>query len=269
MINVTKDGVKIYYDIQGEGEPLVLLMGLGAYGRKWEPDLEVYRNYFKCIVIDNRGSGRSDKPSMDAYTTEMMAEDTISVLDSLGIEKAHFHGISMGGAISQIIAAKYPERVKSLILTSTFAKADNFFTRALEILRESVGVVDGVTFGHLCQYMIYARQYHETNLQDIIDGEKADADEPFPMPAFAYRAQCNACITHNALALLKNITAPTLVCAGDSDLFVSAETTNALVEGIKGAKLYLCKDGGHVHHWEKLDDFNRVTLEFLLNNSTK
>lgn len=265
MINVTKDGVSIFYDIHGEGEPLVLLMGLGAHGMKWEPHLQEYRKHFQCIVIDNRGAGRSDKPETEAYTTEMMAEDTISVLDHLKIEKAHFHGISMGGAISQVIAAKYPERVKSLILTSTFAKPDQFFTRALEILRESVGVVDGQTFGYLCQYMIYSAKYHETNLQTIIDDNSAP--DPYPMPAYAYRAQCNACITHNALPLLSRIKCPTLCAQGDSDLFVSEDTRNALLNGIEGAQLYLCKDGGHVHHWEKLDGFNRVTTEFLLANS--
>lgn len=266
MTNITKDGVSIYYDIQGEGEPLVLLMGLGAHGMKWEPHLQVYRKHFQCIVIDNRGAGRSDKPEMEAYTTEMMAEDTIAVLDALKIEKAHFHGISMGGAISQMIAAKYPERVKSLVLTSTFASVDNFFKRGLEILRDSVGVLDGATFGKLINYMIYATKYYETNMNDILEGEKQE--DPYPMPAYAFRAQSNACITHNALPILKNIKAPTLVAAGDSDLFASVETTKALVDGIEGAKLYMCKDGGHVHHWEKLDEFNQVTLEFLLSNTT-
>ena len=266
MINITKDGVRIYYEIQGEGEPLALLMGLGAHGMKWEPHLQEYRKHFKCIVIDNRGAGRSDKPELEAYTTEMMAEDVISVLDELKIEKAHFHGISMGGAISQMIAAKYPERVKSLVLTSTFAGVDNFFKRALEILRDSVGVLEGATFGQLINYMIYAPKYYETNMADILEGEAQE--DPYPMPAYAFRAQSYACITHNALPLLKNIKAPTLVAAGDSDLFVSDQATKALVEGIQGAKLYLCKDGGHVHHWEKLDEFNQATLEFLLSNTT-
>ena len=266
MTNITRDGVNIYYDIQGEGEPLVLLMGLGAHGLKWEPHLKEYRKHFKCIVIDNRGAGQSDKPEMEAYTTEMMAEDTISVLEALKIEKAHFHGISMGGAISQMIAVKYPERVKSLVLTSTFSSVDHFFKRALEILRDSVGLLDGATFGHLCDYMIYAAKYHETNMEDILEGEAQE--DPYPMPAYAYRAQCNACITHNALPLLKSIKAPALVAAGDSDLFISAETTKTLVEGIQGARLYLCKDGGHVHHWEKLDAFNRETLAFLLSNTS-
>ena len=266
MTNIIRDGVSIYYDIQGEGEPLVLLMGLGAHGMKWEPHLQEYRKHFKCFLIDNRGAGQSDKPEMETYTTEMMAEDTIAVLDALKIDKANFHGISMGGAISQMIAARYPERVKSLVLTSTFASVNNYFKRALEILRDSVGVLDGATFGHLCNYMIFAAKYHETNLDDIIEGE-AQVD-PYPMPAYAYRAQCNACIMHNALPILKNIKAPTLVAAGDSDLFVSAETTMALVNGIEGSKLYMCKDGGHVHHFEKLDDFNKATIEFLLSNTT-
>lgn len=266
MTKANVNGTEIHYEVQGIGEPLVLLMGLGAYGRKWEKHLVAYRQHFQCIIIDNRGSGYSDKPKLDAYTTDMMAEDTLGVLDALGIQEAHFHGISMGGAVCQIVAAKYPQRVRSLILTSTFAKPGAFFTRALEILRDSVGVLDGETFAHLCQYMIYSPQYHEAHLDRILADEAEDADDPCPMPAYAYRAQCNACITHNATDLLKDIKAPTLVAAGDSDLFVSRETTRQLVEGIGGARLYLCKDGGHVHHWEKLEQFNEVTLGFLLNH---
>jgi pimeloyl-ACP methyl ester carboxylesterase len=266
MTKIEANGIQINYEIQGEGEPLILLMGLGASGRKWERHLAVYKKHFKCILIDNRGAGYSDKPKMDAYTTEMMAEDTIGVMDALNIQKAHFHGISMGGAISQIIAAKYPERVISLVLTSTFAKPDVFFTRALEILRDSVGVLDGKTFSHLCQYMIYSAQYHEKCLDAMLNDELADANDPCPMPAYAYRAQCNACITHDSLLLLKDIKAPTLVAAGDSDLFVSLAETQQLVQSIPGAKLYLCNDGGHVHHWEHLQKFNEVTLSFLLNH---
>lgn len=256
--------INIHYEIIGEGEPLVLLMGLGAHGQKWKPHSDAYKKHYRCILIDNRGAGQSDKPEMDSYTTEIMADDTISVLDKLKIEKAHFHGISMGGAICQIIAAKHPERVRSIILTSTFAKTDNYFIRALEILRDSVGILDGKTFSRLCQYMIYSSQYHRSNLQDMLDAERKDEEDPFPMPAYAYRAQCNACIAHNALPLLEQISAPVLVAAGDSDLFVSMDATMQLVNGIKNAELYLCKGGGHVHHFERPDEFNKVTLDFLM-----
>ena len=269
MTRVAVNGIHMGYDVQGEGEPLVLLMGLGANSRKWEQHLTVYRRYFQCILIDNRGSGLSDKPETGAYTTEIMAADTLGVLEALGIESAHFHGISMGGAIAQIIAAKYPRHVRSLVLTSTFAKADIFFTRALEILRDSVGVLDQVTFSHLCQYMIYAAPYHEAHLDAMLSAEKLDREDPYPMPAYAYRAQCGACIAHDARGLLGSITAPTLVAAGDKDLLVSLQTTRQLVNGIPDARLYLCENGGHAHHWEQLQRFNQVTLDFLLSQRGK
>lgn len=266
MTDIMSNGVRIHYEIQGSGEPLVLLMGLGAYARKWEKHAAVYRKHFQCILIDNRGSGRSDKPELEAYTTEMMAEDAVAVMDALGIRRAHIHGISMGGAIAQIVAAKHPERVISLILTSTFARPDNYYTRGIELLRDSVGVLDGATFGRLVQYIIYSAHYFNTHLDDIMADAAADAGDPLPMPAYAYRAQCNACLTHDALPLLKDIKAPTLVAAGDSDLFSTPETTQQLVQGIEGARLYLCRNGGHVHHWEALDQFNDATLSFLLNH---
>lgn len=266
MTDIMSNGVRIHYEIQGSGEPLLLLMGLGAYSRKWEKHVAAYRDHFQCILVDNRGSGRSDKPQMDAYTTEMMAEDAVAVLDALNIRRAHIHGISMGGAIAQIIAARHPERVISLVLTSTFARPDAYYTRGISLLRDSVGVLDGDTFTRLCQYIIYSSHYFESHLDAIQADAAADAADPIPMPAYAYRAQCNACLTHDSLPLLKDIQAPTLVAAGDSDLFTSLETTQTLVQGIRGARLYLCVNGGHVHHWEALEQFNDATLSFMLNH---
>lgn len=258
------NNIRISFDDRGSGDPLILLMGLGAPGSKWEPHMQVYEQHFRCICIDNRGSGLSDKPEADSYTIDQMADDTVGVLDALGIGKAHIHGISMGGAIAQRLAIRRPDRVRSLILTSTFPSVCVSFRRGIELLRDACGQLDGKTLGRLCQWMIYAFPFQEAHEDFMLADEAGDLDNPNPMPAHAYKAQCNAILRHDALAELPKIQAPTLIAAGDSDLFVPVWQTMRMFRAIPNAELYLCKNGGHVHHWEQLEKFNRATLDFLM-----
>ena len=95
------NGISIAYQDRGAGEPLLLLMGLGASSLKWEPHMAVYEKFFRVIAPDNRGSGKSDKPKLETYTIREMAQDALAVLDAAGIESAHINGISMAGAIAQ------------------------------------------------------------------------------------------------------------------------------------------------------------------------
>ncbi|MDH5382180.1 MAG: alpha/beta hydrolase, partial [Cyclobacteriaceae bacterium] len=119
------NGTKIYYQIRGKGEPLVLIMGFGATGDVWEKHTVVYEQHFKCIIIDNRGIGKSDQPT-GPYTTKMLADDTIAVMDHAGVDKARVAGISMGGAIAQELVLNYPDRVICALLMSTWPKFNNY-----------------------------------------------------------------------------------------------------------------------------------------------
>lgn len=262
------NGLQFHVEVTGQGAPLVMIMGLGAPGEKWRPNIEEYRKHFQCITIDNRGAGRSDKPDVPAYSTDEMAQDVLGILDALSIEKAHFNGVSMGGAIAQKLAARHPQRVQSVILTSTFASVGNVFRRAIETLRDSVDQLDKTTFKRLNQWMTFSQAVQSTKPEMLFQAEQQDALYPFPIPSYAYRAQCNACLGHDATLLLGQITAPTLIAAGTRDLFVPIEKTMELYEGIPNSELYLCKGGGHVHQWEQLQQYNQVTLDFLLRHST-
>ena len=258
------NGHSLHVQTIGRGAPLLLLMGLGAAGDKWAPNVEIYREHFRCILVDNLGAGRSDKPRLASYSVAEMAQDACAVLDALGVERAHVNGISMGGAIAQELAIAQPQRVRSLVLTSTFASVANSFRTAIETLRDNIDVLDKAAFKRLNQWMTFAQKTQNTRPELLWEIAQNDAEYPYPMPSYAYKAQCNACLHHNAADRLGRITAPTLVAAGACDLFVPYEKTLELCEKIPNATLYLCKDGGHVHEWEHLADYNQVTLEFLL-----
>ena len=259
--------VQIAYQRRGSGEPLVLLMGLGASSLKWEPHIQAYEKHFSCIAIDNRGAGLSDKPAVQAYSIADMAADAISVMDAEGIQAAHINGISMGGAIVQYLAIHYPERVKSVILTNTFPRCCVSFRRSIELLRDACGQLDGRTFGRLGQWIIYSADFQEHDEAYLLDAEENDADKDNPMPSYAYKAQCNAILGFDESARLKEIKAPVLVVAGDSDLFVPLWVSQEMADAIPDCGLYVAPRGGHVQHWEQLDKYNAVTLDFLLRHS--
>ncbi len=117
---IASDGARIAYDTFGraEGEPLLLLQGLGADGRGWIRQRRAMGERYRCIAVDNRGVGRSDVPE-GPYDLEVMAADAVAVLDDLGVESAHVMGASMGGIMSQILGVRHQERVRSLTLACT------------------------------------------------------------------------------------------------------------------------------------------------------
>lgn len=261
---VQTNGIRMHYTMEGEGEPLLLLMGLGASGEKWAPHIEAYKKHFCCIAPDNRGAGLSDKPEADSYTTRQMAADILGLMDSLHIQKAHIHGISMGGAIAQWMAIDYPHRVRSLILTSTQAASTAGYRRGIELLRDTKSILPKAEASRLLLWMIYAHPYQQAHEEVLLAGEAADAQDKNPMPLHAFTAQCNACIEHDTRAFLNQIQAPTLIAAGEMDALAEMACTRTLAELIPHAEVYISQEGGHVHHWEDLETFNRVTLEFLI-----
>ena len=118
MPYISVNGISLYYEIHGSGEPLLLLQGLGYPCEMWFSQVPVFSKDFTTIIFDNRGTGRSDKPD-EVYTIQQMAGDTIALLNDLGVPLAHILGVSMGGLIAQEMAIEFPDRVKKLVLIST------------------------------------------------------------------------------------------------------------------------------------------------------
>ena len=114
------NGINIYYEVHGAGDPLLLIMGLGANATAWEAQIPALNREYKVIAFDNRGSGRSDKPTV-MYSMRQMADDAVLLLDQLGVAAAHVFGMSMGGMIAQELTLQHPARVKSLVLGATMA----------------------------------------------------------------------------------------------------------------------------------------------------
>lgn len=263
-MDVHVNGLKFHVQTFGSGVPVIMIMGLGAPGDKWKHNYELLSRWFWCIVPDNRGAGLSDKPEVESYTTEQMADDIIGIMDALDIKKAHVIGVSMGGAIAQQVALKAPKRVISLILTSTFASVSPAFKKALNLICDLKEDTDPAVLKQLNLWMTYGQYTQIHHPEKIEKSIEEDAAYPYPMPVYAYKAQCGACLSHNTADRLHELKMPVLIAAGAKDLFMNIEKTMELVHGIPQAEFYLAPEGGHVHQWEYPGPYDSVVVGFLM-----
>jgi len=258
-------GTKIYYHEKGAGEPLVLIMGFGADGTVWAKHVAVYEKHFRCIILDNRGVGISDQPK-GPYTTTMMAADTIAVMDHAGVKETKVAGISMGGAIAQELAINHPQRVKKLLLVSTWAKFNNYAATVYENLKHIRATTDPEHYMQLLQLWIFAPPYYERELEGLRKDVIAYRDSDHLQSREGFEGQLDACIHHDSVDRLNKIKVPTLITVGMMDIFTPPAFSELLHKRIGNSLYSTYPEGGHVHHWEDLERFNKETLDFLLKN---
>lgn len=263
---VHTNGIDMYYDERGRGVPLILIMGLGADNSLWHDHVQEYAKHFRCLLIDNRGAGRSDMPE-GPYTTRQMADDVAGLLRALKVDRAHVAGISMGGAIAQELTVNYPCLVRSLTLISTWDVCDPYTAKVFDSFKSLIITSDPISFNRLLQLWIFSPDWHKLRPEDLLRREQSVRENSNPMPIHAFQAQCDACMAHNTRGRLEKIQIPTLVTVGDQDIFTPITYAHSIVSQISDADLFVMKNAGHAHHWEQLDLFNHQTLDFLLKHN--
>jgi pimeloyl-ACP methyl ester carboxylesterase len=250
--------VDLSFEESGTGEPLVLVMGLGAPGAAWQPHVDAWSRRYRCIAVDNRGTAGSPAPA-GPYTTRMMADDVARLIHRLGLGRVRVVGLSMGGAIAQELALAYPELVERLVLVATWGRCDRYTALVLELLASVRAQADPETFTALLQAVIWTPEWFDTHLDELLK----EREQPSAMSQAAFEAQVAACATHDAAERLHEIGVPTLVTAGSADIFIRPELTAEVAAAIPGAQLEVFDGGGHTHHWEQLDRFNDVVERWL------
>jgi len=260
---VQANGIDVYYEVQGEGEPLVLIPYLAADQACYAFQVADYARQFTCFTVDLRGAGLSGKPD-GSYSTELLADDVAAFMQAAGIDSAHVSGLSLGAATGMFLAARHPEKVRSLSLHSGWDATDPFLRAVVEGWRVIARGLDSVTdmvitgiFPWCFTPELYAaRPEYIDSLADFVRGR------PMP-PVDAFLRQSDAVLGHDARAVLGSIQAPTLVTFGEHDLCTSTRFAGPLTGGISDAELVVFAGASHAPIYEVTEEFNQRTLEFL------
>lgn len=258
-----RDGKMLFFEVHGEGFPLVMVEEWGCSRWIWFKQLRVFPSRYSCVVFDNRGVGLSDKPD-ERYSISTFAEDLRELLDSLGADRAFILGVSMGGFVAQDFALKYPDRVAGLVLVSTCSVGRELASK----LREIVGGVLNrwsevsaeealrkvLTFAFNPDYM----ETHPEEVDQIIFWVLEEAP-----PKYALIRQLEAIREFNLESKVSGIKAPTLVVAGTNDRVVPLKSSEALAEAVPQSRLVVFEGGSHFLFVEEARLFNRIVMEFL------
>ncbi|WP_028884994.1 alpha/beta fold hydrolase [Teredinibacter turnerae] len=251
----TQDNTRIFFETYGSGAPLLLIPGQGLDHKGWGSFVNALAEQFRVIVLDNRGTGNSDKPDAPEYTTRGMAADAIAVLNTLQIFSAHVLGFSMGGRIAQWVAVDHPKRVNKLVLVAT-----------------TPGNTHGVARAQSVDF-IFASGNRERMLELMVSPGWYDSNPEFQQlwqyqaenrpPAYAQRLHFVASECHDCWHELSSVTTPTLIVHGNDDTINVPANARLLAEQIPEAEVVFIPEGRHYIFLEKQDECSEAILQFL------
>lgn len=229
MPKVPIDGFQLYYESEGDGEPLVLIPGFASGRSLWQKQVGPLARHFRVISFDPRGVAQSDKPE-GTQTISLLADDVAELLRFLGIGSAHVVGVSFGGFVAQEFALRYPRMTEKLVLCCTSFGGPNHVVPEPKIMSE---IMQPRAAGDVSEEM--------------------------------YRVQLRAAVNFNVEDRLADIQVPTLIVSGDADVIVPVQNSRNLASKIPNAELRLVSGGSHTFFMEQqADEFNQVVKEWLL-----
>ncbi len=241
---------RLHWESTGSGEPVLLIHGLGLSGGAWWRTVDALAPTMRVITFDHRGIGQS-KSQTYAYTTEAMADDAVSILDELAIDRIHVYGFSLGGMIAQQIALRHPGRVRSVVLGATHSGGRRatfpdpevlaFFQRRAQMPSEAAAWAS-VPYN-------YGPRGRAEQADRIAEDIERRLQNPFNERA--YQAQLLAASLHNCYGGLERIQTPTLVVHGRRDRIIPVANAHVTAERVPEAQLKILDDAGHLYPTEE------------------
>ena len=249
------DGVKLYYETHGTGEPLLLIMGRASDHYGWGPLTADFARRWQVIVYDHRGTGQSDKPESPPYTVQGFANDAAALLDHLNLPRAQVFGISMGGRVAQWLAIEHAARVGALVLGCTTPGDAHGVKRTpkVEAAFNSTSMLRVMP-------LMFSPWWVFTHMNELAARRPA---VEIPVPPYAQKLHADASTAHDAWDKLPLITAPTLVIHGDRDQVAPVGNARLLAERIPHAELHLVHGGRHIFYLQFREEVERVVSDFL------
>ena len=264
MEYIESPDLKICCEMVGNGDPIVLIMGLTASMNWWDRELvDALARQYSVLIFDNRGAGRTVTLSDREFTCELFADDTIALMDAKGIRRASILGMSMGGLIAQELAIKYPDRVNNLVLCCTFCGGKHMINASDEVLKmlmDRSGGLNGA-FERLLNLM-FTQNFLNAS-QDYVKNFKQRYLRA-PINAFNAVRQFMACMKSDTYERLSEIKNPTLVATGTDDLLIPPQNSTILASRVPGAKLIEYEGCGHGFISQAHNDFLKDLFDFLM-----
>ena len=249
MPTVNVNGIDIYYEEHGSGEPLLLISGLGYGLWQWHKMVPLLAEHYRVITYDNRGAGQTDKPA-GPYNVQMMAADAAGLLDALGVGPAVVVGHSMGGFIAQELALSYPEKVGKLVLASTNFGGPNHIPitpEAMAVLTDRSG--DPLELVRRGTAVACAPGFAEAHPEVVEELTQYRLTNPVPPDAYQAQMAVGMGLLAREAAFegrLKDVTAPTVIFFGEHDRVVPPANAELLQREMPGSSVVLLPDAGHL-----------------------
>jgi len=262
MPKLRVNNIGIYYEVTGQGEPLLFIHGLASSSRSWKKQVSFFARHYRVITFDIRGHGRSDKPLRESYSIKLFATDTVELMKALGIDSAHVIGFSMGGMVGFQLAAYAPEVVRSLVAVNCCPEGSmRSFNDGVECFRHIF----------LLQFNgMWSKRHNGVKQPGLSFDRKGPPQSVLQRMAMnnklAYANAFGALVKWSVADRLSTINCPTLMIASDAD-FVPVSIKAAYVSKIPNAELVVIKNARHATPRKQAEAFNAMLLEFLLKHS--
>ena len=260
-------GIDVYYEVEGRGEPLLLIMGTAADHTPWAPQVAAYRDEYSVITYDARGTGRSSHPpDVGSYSMRILADDAAALLHHLGVEKAHVSGLSLGSATAQELAINHPSLVASVQLHCTWGRSDNWFNRMIDSMEFMVAHDDPDMYIRTALLWVASPQFINERPAEVEEFERGFIlDNPNPPSKQGMLGHFHADKTHDALDRLPDIGVPTLITSGEVDWQVPTRYGLAVQDRIPGSSMHIFRgpQSSHIAFHEMADQWNAYTLSWL------
>jgi 3-oxoadipate enol-lactonase len=256
------NGQKLYYESHGEGDPLLLVMGLGTDHLAWALQLRDWTKRHRVIVFDNRDVGQSSYAD-GPYEIVDMAADALGLADALDLDSFHLLGMSLGGAIAQEMALAAPERVRTLTLVVTYTAAGRWGRERARLWGAAMTRTPREEHADTLLLLCLSHRMYDENPEFVGYVRRMMLENPHPQAPEAFLRQLEAGSRHDTRDRLGTLSMPVHVIGAEYDLMVPVWNTRELGELIPGARVTVLEGAPHAVNLEGAEEFNRQVLEFL------
>lgn len=256
---VSANGIQQYYEITGDGPPLVLVAGMGGTANYWEEQVGFFSQHYTVITYDQRGTGRSDHSLVSGI--EQLRDDLLALLDAIGFDRVDLLGHSTGGNIAQIVAIENPDRLARLVIYASTTHGDHYRSKVWRIRRSILEQQGPALYGDMSSLMLYPPRWIVENADKLERQQAAQMKMLAPVDVMTSRIE--AVQKFDRRDQLSRISTKTLVICSKDDTQTPSYFSEALAAKIPTAELILVDYGGHACSRTVPQEFNELVLGFL------